>query len=220
MIRASTDADAEAKMIDFLARAPAPRKPPAQVIAKIITSGWACDGRRAIFPAGKPYSSVFKYRSTLSGRPSSRFSRSVRRQGHQHALRRRMRAGDGRPDHRARQCPTSLHNTLERRAASTPMLTRSDFLSAHKTERRIELQGNVKIDDEQRHLTADKSTFFFDASRKIDRIESEGKIVLVEQPTGRKGTGDKATYFVSRHVIYMSGSPLPTCSSACAATAW
>jgi lipopolysaccharide transport protein LptA len=87
------------------------------------------------------------------------------------------------------------------------MLTRSDHLSAHKNERRIDLAGSVKIDDEQRHLTAEKATFFFDANRKVERIEAETKVVLLEQPPGRKGTGEKATYFVNRHMIFVSGNP-------------
>ncbi|HEX9500490.1 MAG TPA: LptA/OstA family protein, partial [Thermoanaerobaculia bacterium] len=102
---------------------------------------------------------------------------------------------------------TSLYNTSGTDQRKTPMLTRSDHLAAHKVERKIELLGNVKIDDEQRHLTAEKATFFFDASRKMERIEAENKILLIEQPVGRKGTGDKATYFVSRRVIYLNGSP-------------
>ena len=56
-------------------------------------------------------------------------------------------------------------------------------------------------------MTSEKATFFFDANRKIDRIEAEEKVVLVEVPTSRKGTGDKATYFVSRRMIYVNGSP-------------
>ena len=56
-------------------------------------------------------------------------------------------------------------------------------------------------------MTSEKATFYFDQSRKIERIEAEEKVVLVEQPTGRKGTGDKAVYFVNRRVIYINGSP-------------
>jgi len=102
---------------------------------------------------------------------------------------------------------TSLYNTAGTDQRKTPMLTRSDHFAAHKAERRIDLLGNVKIDDEQRHLTAEKATFYFDSAKKLERIEAENKIVLLEQPAGRKGTGDKATYFVNRRVIYMNGSP-------------
>ena len=102
---------------------------------------------------------------------------------------------------------TSLYNTGGTEQRRTPMLTRSDHFAAHKVERRIDLLGNVKIDDDQRHMTGEKASFFFDAAHKLERIEAENKIVLVEQPVGRKGTGDKATYFVTRRVIYMNGTP-------------
>lgn len=92
-------------------------------------------------------------------------------------------------------------------ARKTPMLSRSDTLVAHKNERRAELTGNVKIDDETRHMTGEKATFFFDAAKKLEHIESEQKIVLTDTATGRKATGDKATYFVNRKMVYVSGNP-------------
>ncbi|HEV2722065.1 MAG TPA: LptA/OstA family protein, partial [Thermoanaerobaculia bacterium] len=42
-------------------------------------------------------------------------------------------------------------------ARKTPMLSRSDTLIAHKNERRAELIGNVKVDDETRHMTGEKA---------------------------------------------------------------
>jgi lipopolysaccharide export system protein LptA len=102
---------------------------------------------------------------------------------------------------------TTLYNAAGGDQRKTPVLSRSDNLVAHRADRRIELTGNVKIDDEQRKLSSDKATFFFDATRKIERIEAENKVVLIEGPTSRKGTGDKATYLVNRRMIYFNGSP-------------
>src|SRR5258708_29142325 len=51
--------------------------------------------------------------------------------------------------------------------------------------------------DDQRTMTSEKASFYFDANRKMDHVEAEQKVVLIEQPTGRKGTGDKATYLRS-----------------------
>ena len=87
------------------------------------------------------------------------------------------------------------------------MLTHSDTLVAHKNERRIELTGNVKIDDETRHMTGEKATFFLDASKRIEHIEAEQKVVLIDTATSRKATGDKATYFVNRRMVYVFGNP-------------
>ncbi|MGH9420358.1 MAG: LptA/OstA family protein, partial [Thermoanaerobaculia bacterium] len=101
---------------------------------------------------------------------------------------------------------TSTNATAE--ARKVPMQSTSDLLLAHKTERRIDLNGNVQIDDgEQRHLNAEHASFFFDANKKMDHIEAQDKIVLVEKATGRRGTGDRATYNVGRRMIYLTGAP-------------
>ena len=89
----------------------------------------------------------------------------------------------------------------------SPTLTESDQLIAHKTERRVELLGNVKMRDDQHTMTSEKSAFFFDANKKIDHVDSEGKIILVEKQSGRKGTGDKALYQVQRHLAFLTGKP-------------
>ncbi len=102
---------------------------------------------------------------------------------------------------------TLLYNTSGNEQRKTPMATRSDNLPAQKLERRIDLLGNVKIDDEQRHMTGEKPIFYFDANRKLERIEAENKIVLIEDPPGRKVSGDKAKYFVNRRMIFINGSP-------------
>ncbi len=102
---------------------------------------------------------------------------------------------------------TILYNTSSTEQRKTPMQTRSDNLAAHKLERRIDLSGGVKIDDEQRHMTGEKAAFYFDANRKMERIEAQEKVVFNDESTGRKGTGDKATYFVARRLVFMYGSP-------------
>jgi lipopolysaccharide transport protein LptA len=100
-----------------------------------------------------------------------------------------------------------LYNTTATEQRKTPMQTRSDNLAAHKLERRIDLSGNVKIDDEQRHMTGEKASFYFDANRKMDHVDAEGKITFVDESTGRKGTGDKAIYQVAKRLVFLYGSP-------------
>jgi LPS export ABC transporter protein LptC len=101
---------------------------------------------------------------------------------------------------------TSASATAEQR--KVPMQSKSDVLIAHKNDRRIDLSGNVQIDDgEQRHLSSEHASFFFDANKKMDHIEASEKVVLVEKATGRRGTGDRATYNVGRKMIYLTGAP-------------
>lgn len=83
----------------------------------------------------------------------------------------------------------------------------SDTLTARKGDRRIDLAGNVTIKDETRTLTSEKASFFFDGNKKIERIEAEDKVNVVEKPTSRSGTGDKAIYQVSKKLIYVNGKP-------------
>ncbi|HEX7151840.1 MAG TPA: LptA/OstA family protein [Thermoanaerobaculia bacterium] len=88
-----------------------------------------------------------------------------------------------------------------------PLKSTSDQLIARKSDKRMELIGNVSIIDEGRTVTAEKSTLFFDGNRKIERVEAEQKVVVKELPTQRTGTGDKATYLVQKKMIYVTGSP-------------
>ncbi|MGZ4810376.1 MAG: LptA/OstA family protein, partial [Thermoanaerobaculia bacterium] len=101
---------------------------------------------------------------------------------------------------------TILYNTGGE-PRKVPINSRSDQLLAKKAERRIDLTGNVHVDDEGRSMTSDKATMLMDANRKIERIESEGKVQLVDAPGGRKGSGDKAIYLVPKKMIYISGAP-------------
>jgi len=88
-----------------------------------------------------------------------------------------------------------------------PVTSRSDQLVGRKNDRRLELTGGVHIEDEGRVVDAEKATLFFDANRKIERIEAENKVVLVEKGTNRKGTGDKAVYLLAKKMAYLDGSP-------------
>ena len=103
---------------------------------------------------------------------------------------------------------TILYNTgTEKTPRPAPMRSRSDELIARKNDRRIDLAGSVTLDDDQRHMQGDKATFFFDTNRHIERVESDGHIILNEPAAQRKGTGDKLTYLVTKHMIYVSGNP-------------
>jgi lipopolysaccharide export system protein LptA len=105
---------------------------------------------------------------------------------------------------------TLLYNTstsATAQARKVPMQSTSDVLIAKKLDRRIDLSGNVQIDDgEQRHLTSEKASFFFDANKKMDHIDAQEKVVLVEKATGRRCTGDRATYNVTRKMVYITGN--------------
>jgi lipopolysaccharide transport protein LptA len=89
----------------------------------------------------------------------------------------------------------------------TPLQSTSEQLVARKNDRRMDLLGNVTILDDTRNLKSDKATLFFDANRKMEKIEAETKVVVNERPTSRTGTGDKAIYLVQKKVINVIGTP-------------
>ena len=101
---------------------------------------------------------------------------------------------------------TILYNTGGE-ARKVPVTSKSDQLLAKKNDRRIDLTGNVRVDDDQRTMTSDHAVLLMDANKKIDHVESDGKVTLVDRPGSRKGTGDKLVYLVPKKMIYVSGSP-------------
>lgn len=201
----------KAKVIEFSPRA-GTAKATGSVIAQLVSkqNGPSADGTN-VFPASKPVfvnadgvtmqqatkTAVFSGNVRAWQETNTMFAQELQVQG----------AGDqiaARGDVRTTLYNTSAGATDPRK---TPVLSRSDHLFAHKNDRKIDLIGNVKIDDEQRHISSEKATFFFDANHRAERIEADKQVVLVEQPTGRKGTGEKATYLVAKRMIYLSGAP-------------
>jgi lipopolysaccharide export system protein LptA len=198
-----------AKVIEFSPRA-GMAKATGAVIAQLVSkqSGPSADSTN-LFPAGKP---VFVNSDVVTMRQAPKsavFSGNVRAwQDTNTIFAQEMQVlGAGDQLSARGEVRMTLYNTGTPEQRKTPVMSRSDQLMAHKNDRRIELTGGVKIDDEQRHLTSEHATFFFDANRRAERIEAENKVVLLEQPTSRRGTGDKATYLVSKRMIYLNGAP-------------
>ncbi len=207
----------KAKVIEFSPRAGTSRAT-GEVIAQLVSkqngapTAVSADST-SIFPAGKP---VFVNSDVVTMRQATKiavFSGNVRAwQDTNTVFAQELQvqgAGDqvtARGNVRTLLYNTSTNATAE--ARKVPMQSKSDGLIARKLERRIDLNGNVEIDDgEQRHLSSEHASFFFDANKKMDHIEAQEKVVLVEKANGRRGTGDRATYNVGRRMIYLTGNP-------------
>jgi lipopolysaccharide export system protein LptA len=208
----------KAKLIEFSPRAGTARAT-GEVIAQLVSKqvGGAATAVSAdstnVFPASKP---VFVNSDTVMMRQATKlavFSGNVRAWQETNTVFSQelqvQGAGDqvtARGNVRTLLYNTSTNATAEQR--KVPMQSKSDVLIAHKGDRRIDLSGNVQIDDgEQRHLTSEHASFFFDENKKMDHIEAQDKVVLLEKTTGRRGTGDRATYNVGRKMIYLTGAP-------------
>jgi lipopolysaccharide transport protein LptA len=179
----------------------------AQLVSKQQGGGPSVDATN-LFPAGKP---VYVNADSLQMRQANKtavFSGNVRAwQDTNTVFAQELHVTGAGDSVLARgNVRTILYNTGGE-PRKVPVTSRSDQLLAKKNERRIDLTGSVRVEDEGRTMTSDRATMFMDANRKIDRIESEGKVALVDAPGGRKGSGDKAIYLVSKKMIYVSGSP-------------
>lgn len=199
----------KAKVIEFAPRAGTARAT-GSVIAQLMSkqNGPAADATN-LFPAGRPVFVNSDVVNMRQGAKTAIFSGNVRAWQETNTIFAQELQVQGAGDQLSArgEVRMTLYNTGTPDQRKTPVLSRSDQLIAHKNDRRIELTGNVKIDDEQRHLTSEKATLFFDANRRAERIEAENKVVLLEQPIARKGTGEKATYLVAKRMVYLSGAP-------------
>lgn len=199
----------KAKQIEFSPRAQT-AKASGSVIAELVSrsGGGTSASATSLFPAGRP---VFVNSDELVLRQVNRvavFTGRVRAwQGNNTLLATELQVqGNGETITARGGVRTLLYDTGTD-ARKTPVQSTSEQLVARKTERRVELLGKVTIIDESRNLTSEKATFFFDDKNKIERIESEQNVVLVDSATKRKGTGDRAVYEVPKKMIYLTGTP-------------
>ena len=203
----------KAKLIQFSPRA-GTAKASGEVIALLVSkpNGGPSADSTNLFPTGKP---VFVNSDVLTTRQDTKtavFSGNVRAWQETNTMFAQEMQVQGAGDSLVARgnVRTVLYNTTANATnepRKTPLLSHSDQLFGQKNTRRIDLNGNVKIDDETRHVTSEKSSFFFDDHRRVERMEAENKVVMVDAATNRKATGDKATYVVANRMVYVSGNP-------------
>jgi len=198
----------KATQIEFAPRA-GTAKATGSVIAELISKqGGPSADTTNIFPAGRP---VFVNADVLTMRQSTRtaaFSGNVRAWQENNTIfaNELQVQGTGQVITARTNVRTTLYNAGSE-ARKIPVRSQSDQLMARRNERKIELLGAVKLEDESRTITSEKATLFFDAGRKIERIEAEEKVVLVEKAVNRTGKGDKVVYNVKQKMAYMNGAP-------------
>jgi LPS export ABC transporter protein LptC/lipopolysaccharide transport protein LptA len=198
----------KAKMIEFSPKAQTARAT-GSVIAQLTSKGkGATADTTGLFPSGKP---VFVNADDLMMRQANKtalFTGHVKAWQETNTLlsSELQVQGNGENVTARGGVRTLLYNTGTE-ARKTPVQSTSDQLVARRADRRIDLLGNVSIVDETRSMKSQKATFFFDENRKIQRIESENGVTVLETPTQRKGVGDKTVYQVDKKMIYLYGSP-------------
>jgi lipopolysaccharide export system protein LptA len=203
----------KAKQIEFSPRAGTARAT-GSVIAQLVTrTGPSADGTN-VFPANKP---VFVNSDLLNIRNANKtaiFSGNVRAWQETNTLfaQELQVVGNGDSLNARGNVRTVLYNTdaTGKQQRQVPVLSHSEQLSGRKNDRRLDLAGSVRIEDETRTLTSDHATFFFDGNKKLDHVEADGKVVVTESSTGRKGTGDHAIYHMSTKTAELTGKPATT----------
>lgn len=203
----------KAKQIEFSPRGGMARAAGA-VIAQLVSKGKSGGGPSAdvtnLFPSGKP---VFVNSDELLMRQAQKiaqFQGNVRAwQDNNTILANEMQMqGNGDSVTARGNVRTTLYNastTAEARKA--PVKSTSDQLIARRNDKRIELIGNVTLVDETRTLKSEKANILLDDNRKIQRMEAENNVSVVDTSSGRKGNGNKMIYQVDKKMIYMFGKP-------------
>ncbi|MBI2213678.1 MAG: LPS export ABC transporter periplasmic protein LptC [Acidobacteria bacterium] len=100
-----------------------------------------------------------------------------------------------------------LRQGVDESGAPRLVNARSDLLTANKAARQVEFNGNVRIEEPGRVVASDKTTMYFDAAQKLERIESAGNVIVTETATGRSAKGNQATYRVAQRTLRILGSP-------------
>lgn len=199
----------KAKQIEFAPKAQT-AKATGEVIAQMSSKKSASADPSTLFAAGRP---VFVNSDSVLMRQANKvaiFTGNVRAwQSENTLLAQEMQMQGSTQAVTARgNVRTALYNSEPQvNVKRVPVTSRSEQLVARRNERRIDLSGNVLINDEARSMSSENATFFFDANRKIEKIEAENKVTVKEIPTQRTGTGDKATYLLQKKLIYFSGTP-------------
>ena len=200
----------KAKQIEFSPRAGTARAAGA-VIAQLVGKGKG-GGPSAdvtnLFPTGKP---VFVNADELIMRQAQKlaqFTGNVRAwQDNNTILSNELQMlGSGDSVTARGNVRTTLYNTSAD-ARKAPIKSFSEQLIARRNEKRIELLGKVTMVDETRTLKSEKANIFLDDNRKIQRMEAETNVSVVDTATGRKGNGNKIIYQVDKKMIYMFGKP-------------
>jgi len=200
----------KAKQIEFSPKAQT-AKATGEVIAQLVSKGGMSPDSTNLFPGGGSKEPVFVNADSLTMRQANKtavFTGSVKAWQEKNTMFSQELQVEGNGDLiTARGAVlTMLYNSNDP-ARKTPMVSKSDTLVAKKNDRKVELSGSVQIDDDTRTLTSQSAVFNFDANHKIERVDAATKVVMVDKPTSRKLTGEKATYLLAKRLVYLDGTP-------------
>lgn len=173
-----------------------------------LESGRGSEARAGIFPESKSPVYVNSEKLTLQQQENSaRFSGNVRAWQDQNLiLAKEMRIEDQGATLAATGGVRAVLYNADRES-NVPINASGSTLTARRGDREAVLEGDVRIEDVGRVLTAGRSRFLFDASQKLDRVEATDEVTVTENATRRKGTGERLVYALTARTIQLTGSP-------------
>ncbi|HSN69522.1 MAG TPA: LptA/OstA family protein, partial [Thermoanaerobaculia bacterium] len=99
-----------------------------------------------------------------------------------------------------------LYNARER-AAKAPVRANAATLVAKRSNRTMELDGDVRLEDQGRVVKTAHAVFQFDAQQQLDQVDATGGVELDEALTKRHGVGTTLVYRIPKKTMVLEGSP-------------
>ena len=96
--------------------------------------------------------------------------------------------------------------TTEAEEETDEMNITAERMEMQMEEHRIELSGNVLIEDSTMKLTAQKMTVFLDNDNKMEHIEAEGGVTVRKLDSSESAVGDYGAYDAQTDVIVLTGN--------------
>lgn len=188
-----------------------------RVTAALVSSGGSASaGETSLFPAGSP---VYVNADTAVFRQAAKtalFQGNVRAWQELNTIisNELLVQGEGDTVTAKGAVKVVLYNARGKEAAKpastasrSPVVATSDTLTARKTERRVELNGNVRIQEMTRLLTTERADLAFNAAKKLERVDATGAVKVSDRSVSRTGSGEKATYRVTEQMLFLDGKP-------------
>ena len=99
-----------------------------------------------------------------------------------------------------------LYNAREREAKA-PVRANADTLVARRSDRKMELDGTVRMEDQGRVVKTAHAVFQFDAQQQLEQVDATGGVELDEALTKRHGVGTKLVYRIPKRTMILQGNP-------------
>ncbi|HEU5162964.1 MAG TPA: LptA/OstA family protein [Thermoanaerobaculia bacterium] len=166
-------------------------------------------GGSGIFPQSKAPTYVNSDALLLAQKEeSAHFTGNVRAWQDENVLRsRELKIEQGGETLTARGDVRALLYNAREREAKAPMRANAASLVARRSNRTMELDGDVRLEDQGRVVKTARAVFQFDAQQQLEQVDATGGVELDEALTKRHGVGTKLVYRIPKKSMILEGNP-------------